>query len=120
MRAASPKNPDVSCCGSYKQLLYAGAQAATAELQHAWCTISVPPCALTSRSRIQGVRGSKPGNRILRSFSSRIKTFTLEKTAGGGLVTCHAHSCCRNSSPRFPPLLCNDYFKQASELQFLF
>lgn len=54
-------------------------------------TSSVPPRTLTSRSRIQGVSGSKPGNRILRSFSSRIKTFTLEKTAGGEFVTPHAH-----------------------------
>lgn len=33
---------------------------------------------LTSRSRIQGVRGSKPGKRSLRSFSRRISTLTLK------------------------------------------
>lgn len=32
---------------------------------------------LTSRSRIHGVRGSKPENRSLRSFRSRIRTLTL-------------------------------------------
>lgn len=36
-------------------------------------------CTRTSRSRIHGVRGSKPGKRILKSFNSRIKTFTLEE-----------------------------------------
>lgn len=36
------------------------------------------PPLLTSRSRIQGVRGSKPGKRILRSFSSLMRTFTLQ------------------------------------------
>lgn len=35
---------------------------------------------LTSRSRIQGVRGSNPGKRSLRSFSKRINTFTLQIT----------------------------------------
>lgn len=33
---------------------------------------------LTSRSRIQGVRGSNPGKRSLKSFSRRINTLTLK------------------------------------------
>lgn len=43
--------------------------------------VRIPSLAVTptSRSRIQGVSGSKPGKRILRSLSRRIRTFTLEQ-----------------------------------------
>ena len=36
------------------------------------------PSVLTSRSSIQGVRGSKPGKRILRTLSSLMSTLTLK------------------------------------------
>lgn len=44
------------------------------------------------------MRGSKPGKRILRSLSSRINTFTLDKTKRAELITRHACSCHRTRS----------------------
>ena len=43
-----------------------------------WMCGKVKVQEVTSRSRIQGVRGSNPGKRSLRSFSRRISTLTLK------------------------------------------